>query len=88
MKNIIYETVNSELSIEQNEKFIESDFDTELKTELGVYVCFDATTKIYYKGDLPHCYLYSKMFCRHNEYELDILSIEKYNEMMEIIKKI
>ena len=87
-ENIIYETVNKEWPIERNEKFIEMDFDNELKTESGVYVCFDANTKIYYKGDFPHCYLYSKMFRRQNGWELELRSLEKYNEMMEIIKKI
>ena len=86
--NIIYETVNKEWPIDRNEKFIEMDFDNELKTESGVYVCFDANTKIYYKGDFPHCYLYSKMFRRQNGWELELLSLEKYNEMMETIKKI
>lgn len=87
-ENIIYETVNKEWPIDRNEKFIEMDFDNELKTESGVYVCVDANTKIYYKGDLPHCYLYSKMFRRQNGWELELLSWEKYNEMMETIKKI
>lgn len=87
-KNIIYETVNKEWPIERNEKFIEMDFDNELKTESGVYVCVDANTKIYYKGDFPHCYLYSKMFHRQNGWELELLSLEKYNEMIETIKKI
>ena len=88
MWNIIYETVNKEWPIDRNEKFIEMDFDNELKTESGVYVCVDANTKIYYKGDFPHCYLYSKMFRRQNGWELELLSLEKYNEMIETIKKI
>ena len=87
MTNKIYESING-CSLEQIEKYIESDVDTELRTELNIYVCFDGNAKIYYKGDLPHCYMYSKMFCRYNNFDLEILSIERYNEMMEIIKKI
>ena len=87
MSNKVYETING-CSLEQVEKFIEQDVETELSTELNVYVCFDGNTRIYYKGDLAHCYMYSKMFRRHNDFDLEILSIEKYNEMQEMIKKI
>ena len=87
MKNKIYEIING-CTLEQMEKFIEQDVDTELSTELNIYVCFDGNAKIYYKGDLAHCYMYAKMFRRYNDFELEILSIEKYNEMMEVIKKI
>ena len=86
MKNEIYESING-LSFEFIEKSIEQDIDVGLSTKLNIYVCLDGTAKIYYKGDLPHCYMYAKMFRRHNGFELEILSIEKYNEMMDIIKK-
>lgn len=87
MINKVYESING-CSLEQIEKYIEQDVETELNTELNIYVCFDGNAKKYYKGDLAHCYMYSKMFRRHNDFDLEILSIEKYNEMMEIIKKI
>ena len=79
MNNIIYESFNN-LSLEQIEKFVELDVET--------YVCIDGNAKIYYKGDLTHCYAYSKMFRRYNSFELEIMSIELYNDMIEIIKKI
>lgn len=87
MINKVYKSING-CSLEQIEKFIEQDVETELSTELNIYVCFDGNAKIYYKGDLAHCYMYSKMFRRHNDFDLEISSIEKYNEMMEEIKKI
>ena len=83
MINKVYESING-YSLEQIEKYIEQDVETELNTELNIYVCCDGIMKIYYKGDLAHCYMYLKMFRRYNDFDLEILSIEKYNEMQEI----
>lgn len=64
---------------------IDDDFDLTLKSESNVYVVYNEQAKILYRGDMCHCYLYSKIYRKYNGFWPEISSIEYYNDMMKTI---
>lgn len=68
------------------ETLIEDDYELQLESKSGKYVVFEATTKILYEGDMPHCFLYAKWFRKYKGYWPVIYSIERYNEMLDVLK--
>lgn len=69
------------------ELLINDDVEMKLQSESKEFVVFDGTSEILYQGDMEHCFIYFLWYRKYKGFDPMILSIEKYNEMMEEIKK-
>ena len=64
-------------------ELLEEEADINFKTESDIYVVFDGATGILYEGDMPKCYCYTKHYKKYTGFLPEIMSKERYEEMLQ-----